>query len=144
MWHIKKLTLWAGMACAAIAVLLVLGLDIGLPYRYEIPAEYKGWIVMQFDNPTCAPLERDGLFWVIRVGDKGGMCTSDHRDPKFRYQKYEYIDAGGNRTATQSPWGTTTGDSEGYIDMRFIGSEEEMKHYPRPSNRNEWRSALEK
>lgn len=144
MRHIKRLTFWAGLACAAIIVLLVLALDIGLPYRYEIPAGYKGWIVMQFDNPTCSPLERDVLFYVIRIGKKGGMCTSDHRNPKFRYQKFEYVDARGNRTATQSPWGTTAGDSEGYIDMQFIGSQEEMQHYPSPSNRHEWLSALEK
>ena len=105
MRYIKKMAFWTVLACVAIVVFLVLALDIGLPRQYEIPAGYKGWIVMQFDNPTCSPLERDGLFWVIRVRKNGGMCTSDHRDPKFRYQKFEYVDVGGNRTATQSPWG---------------------------------------
>lgn len=47
------------------------------PTAWEVPKDYRGWVVTAYDIPTCAALERDGLVAVVRVDAAGHACTSD-------------------------------------------------------------------
>jgi hypothetical protein len=46
------------------------------PNWIELPAGYRGYLVVQFSDPSCPPLERRGEYEVIRFGEDGRACTS--------------------------------------------------------------------
>ena len=48
-----------------------------VPNWVEIPAGYRGYLVVQFEDASCPPLERRGDYEVIRFGDDGRACTSN-------------------------------------------------------------------
>src|SRR6266508_4920336 len=47
------------------------------PDWVEIPAGYRGYLVVQYSDPACPPLERRGEHQVVRIGDDGRACTSE-------------------------------------------------------------------
>jgi hypothetical protein len=48
-----------------------------LPLQLEIPAGYRGYVVLQYALSTCPVLPRRAGFTVIRFGDDGRACTSE-------------------------------------------------------------------
>jgi hypothetical protein len=55
------------------------------PNWIEIPAGYRGYVVVEFSNPSCPALERRGEFEVIRFADDGRACASN------RYEEQEGV-----------------------------------------------------
>jgi hypothetical protein len=66
---------------------------------YLLPATLKpGWVIIEYDNPKCAPL-REGRLWQEHViPESGYLCTSSHSEKGFTYQKYYLVDEKGKRT----------------------------------------------
>jgi hypothetical protein len=56
-----------------------------VPNWLEIPNGYRGYLVVEFSNPSCPLLERRGEYEVIRFGEDGRACASD------RYEDQEGI-----------------------------------------------------
>jgi hypothetical protein len=104
------------------------------PSRYEIPAGYRGWVLVRYDEPTCPPLESRGLYLVIQIDASGMGCTSSDRPGGVRYVRYEYVADDGTRTPLPSTgWGQGGQIWAGAYSLTqkrayfFVGSEEELK-----------------
>jgi hypothetical protein len=47
-------------------VLLGMVMDRGLPIRWEIPAGYRGWVVVVHEHPACPTLRFAVCSWTCR------------------------------------------------------------------------------
>lgn len=43
---------------------------------YHIPANFSGWVLVKFSEPSCPPLREDNSAIHVRVGANGSVCTS--------------------------------------------------------------------
>ena len=132
--------LWIG-----VIVLVLLSTIVGLvifnlakggvawPIIHEIPEGYKGWIVVQYQDPRCAPRAVRGIFRIVRISTDGKGCTSDHAPKGWGYFTAEYTKADGTRVAP--PFRLIATDPLKNLEIGFVGTEEEMQRnwdkYPR-------------
>lgn len=91
----------SGVTIAVIVALAVFDLiviqGIGRPIRWEIPAGYQGWVVVQYGNPACPPLTEDGLYVVVTIPVSGHACTSTPPPTGWSSYRYEYVSTDGTR-----------------------------------------------
>lgn len=128
-----------GITCA-IGLVGFLVHFLGRPMRYEIPAEYKGWIVVQFENPACPALRSQGVFHVVSVPSSGWVCTSDHHPDRWTYYRFEYVDPNSRRKTLRWNDHGRPGTQVWLIGYRmdskseeiFVGDEEAMNHSGAP------------
>ena len=82
---------------------LALMQGVGRPVRYELPAGYQGWAVIEYDNASCAPLRSEGIFLVVAIPPSGFECTSSLLPGSvWRYERYEYVSRDGTRSRIPS------------------------------------------
>ncbi len=99
-----RLKVWFGVILLIfliILTLLVIGIvrgELGRPVRYELPAGYKGWVLIEYQNPACHSLEVKGIYLVIPIPHSGRTCTSSPAPQGWRYERYEYVTPNGKRT----------------------------------------------
>ena len=108
--------------------------------EYEIPGDYRGWIIVQYGNGACEALRDTGAFRVIRVPSSGRACTSDAHPDRWTYYKFEYVYPNGSRKAL--PWNEhgKTGIQAWLTGYRiedqseeiFVGDEQAMNHSGTP------------
>src|SRR5258708_39888469 len=79
------------------------------PILYEIPGDYKGWVVVRFGVSRCSALPTRGLFQVVSVAPSGKACTSSP-DPTT-YTRFDYVYPDGRRKSL--PWSTGGDESTG-------------------------------
>lgn len=75
----RSVRFWAWTAFVIVAALLAAAVvtgGISRPLRYELPIEYRGWVLIQYMDTTCPALRPDGLGEVLVVDDGGRACTS--------------------------------------------------------------------
>jgi hypothetical protein len=126
-----------GVVVAIFTVIVGVSIYIGKlarPIAWRFPQGYHGWVVMDFQNPDCPPLVKDGLYLVIPVTASGRGCTSAPIPEGWRYNRYEYIDSLGRQTrlradgwATNSmiwPLAVNREKNEWYL---FVGTEPEFR-----------------
>lgn len=123
-----------------IGLLVVLAAFVGLvlavlkrPIMYKIADNYKGWVVVKYDDPSCPPLQHQNIFVVIPVQSSGIGCTSSPPDQSWQYNDFEY--ARGSkilRRLHQTGWG---GGGEiwarytipaKHSEAFFVGTEQEL------------------
>lgn len=116
-------------------------LGVRRPLLYEIPDGYRGWVVIQYEDRTCPPLTRRGVYLVITIGQDGRTCTSDPFPQGWRPTDYQYVRSDGSRTkipvTVRGRGGLIWGGhyvwpaSQGRF---FVGTEDELESgsYPRP------------
>ena len=85
----------------ALAVGVLLVLYVLKPVRlqtYLLPITLKPvWVIIEYDNPRCAPL-REGRLWQEHViPESGYLCTSSRSEKGFTYQKYYLVAENGKR-----------------------------------------------
>lgn len=88
--------LWGGVALAIGFVFL----GVGRPIKYELPDGYKGWVVIEYYNPTCSPVENKGLYHVVVIPASGRACISGSLPEDgdvWRLPLYEYVMSDGTR-----------------------------------------------
>jgi hypothetical protein len=117
-------------------VLLCLVFAIFNPKRsllYKIGDSYKGWVVVRYDDPSCAPLDHENIFLVIPVSSSGRGCTSSPPPEGWRYNRYEYLSQGKvTRAIPQSGWGGKGEIWAGFTmpaehsESFFVGTEQEL------------------
>jgi len=62
-----------------------------LPYVFEIPEGYIGWVRVQFDIRDCPKLlKRDGKL-ILRIGNDGRLCTSSVLEIGAPFDEYYYV-----------------------------------------------------
>jgi hypothetical protein len=90
-----RIILWSGVALAIGSVLT----GVGRPIRYELPDGYKGWVVIEYYNSACPPLESKGIFHVVKVPSSGRVCMSGllQDEDSWRLPLYEYVRSDGTR-----------------------------------------------
>lgn len=71
----------------------------GRPILYEIPADYRGWLVIEYANRACAPLPSRGIMQVAAFPASGHLCTSSPQPlpDSFRQSVYQYGAAGSRK-----------------------------------------------
>lgn len=130
------------IALGVILGLVVLGIamDTGRPIRWEIPAGYRGWVVVLYENPACPALRAEGFYaQVVPIDANGCGCTSSSSPTGWRSHRYEYVEPDDRRVQIrQSGWGGNGEIWAGYTATRqpsspfplwgyFVGSEAELK-----------------
>jgi hypothetical protein len=66
-----------------------------LPLQLEIPAGYRGYVVLQYALGTCPVLLRRDGYTVIRFGDDGRACTSETKVETTLKDTAWYVAPGG-------------------------------------------------
>jgi len=78
---------------AVIATVAVLG----RPIFYKFPSDYRGWVVVEYANPSCPPLTSiRGINQVVEVPPSGRLCTSSPKPipDAWRGAMYAYVSEG--------------------------------------------------
>jgi len=68
---------------------------LGRPIFYKLPADYRGWVVVEYANPACPPLTSRGIDQVIEFPPSGRLCTSSPQPlpDTWRRAMYAYASA---------------------------------------------------
>jgi hypothetical protein len=125
---------------AAALILLVLVLialefatgNFGRPLLYRMPAGYRGWVLVEYNNSGCPPLSSDWLYLVIDISASGLGCTSSGVTYGWRYTRFEYINEHGVQCVLRSSgwdpnpevWGIDT--SQDKWESLFVGSKQDL------------------
>jgi len=147
---------WYGLLAAFLTLPPLLGACCwGLWYSaantvtvWEIPADFRGYAVLEWENPACPDLPRRGLMRVVPIDAAGYACTAnrpgdvpgsistvlvwpDGRREELRSQDYTY-------DGLQAYFGFTAypGDGSHRYDAQFIGTASEYRAIaatPRPA-----------
>ncbi len=65
---------------------------------YLLPSKLKpGWVIIEYDNPKCAPLEEGRLWQMHVIPESGYLCTSSHSEAGLTYQRYYLVNETGKR-----------------------------------------------
>lgn len=92
---------------SGIVFLLVLNLFFGIGNRaivYDLPPRFKGWVLLQFEDPACEPLSAGtwSTHWVIP--ESGCACTSDAPLLGLRENRYERVNPDSTREKVSELW----------------------------------------
>jgi len=121
----------------AMHLLLVATGTVGPDRRYEIPADYRGWVIIQEESPRCPRLGVDGGTLVFTVNENGCGCTSD--TTPGGWSNWSYVAVARDGTRTELPltgWGgggLIWAGFNGYAADRtshsgfFVGTEDELQ-----------------
>lgn len=66
--------------------------ESGLPIAVNIPTDYRGWVILQYEDPMCPPYLRSKQYRVITVSDSGRGCTSGQQPLWIVNFVYGHID----------------------------------------------------
>ncbi|PYU05793.1 MAG: hypothetical protein DMG33_09965 [Acidobacteria bacterium] len=106
---------------------------ISRPVQVELPKGYRGWVVINYEDPSCPHLGRRGLFLVISISSSGHACTSESASKGWQYVRYESRDPEGRVTEIrQSGWGgggliwAESYPDQMKVERFFVGSEHEL------------------
>lgn len=97
--------LLCGTVLLVLAALLVLAIatdGISAPLRYELPDGYHGWVLIQYMEPACPPLVRDGIGEVLVVPEGGRACTSSPPREGWHIAEYKVRSVAGLQSLDQS------------------------------------------
>jgi hypothetical protein len=111
------------MAVLAICLLFAYW-NCGHPMRYDLSGGLKRWVVIQFEDPSCPPLRRDGLFLVISVPPSGQVCTSGAHPRGWVYHQFEYVYPDGRRQNLPMRTGS---DPAGVVQVYLLAYQPEEK-----------------
>ena len=64
-----------------------------------IPAGFKGWVTIRYNNAGSPPLQRTGLRRVINVPWTGEVFTSSRRPTGYGVDHFYFVAADGKRTS---------------------------------------------
>src|SRR5438445_5309840 len=70
---------------------------LGRPIFYKFPSDYRGWVVVEYANPSCPPLTSiRGINQVVEVPPSGRLCTSSPKPipDAWRGAMYAYVSEG--------------------------------------------------
>ena len=126
----------AGIAAAIFVVAIGMAIFTGKlarPISWRFPQGYRGWVVMEFQDPHCSPMAIEDFYLIVSVSGSGRGCTSSPIPEGWRYTRYEYIDEQGSHTKlAANGWNTNSmiwpisinrAKREWYL---FVGTQEEL------------------
>ena len=109
--------------------------------EFQIPADYVGWVSVEYENPDCPALPTSGGKRIINIPPSGTLCTSTPSPLATRWVRTYYVDNDSRLELRSTGWGeggmiwAGSGPSEGtsihgpvYPEMRFfVGTEEQFR-----------------
>lgn len=108
-------------------LLVLVGLfDLREPVITDLPADYRGWVIMRYERPECPEMAREGVSLVVSVPSSGCVCTSSPEPKHLRAYIYR---------AAQSD-GTRQGMSNAMIHLQGPGSG--VGQFPRYDPAGKW------
>ncbi len=108
----------------AMQLVLVATNTVGPDRRYEIPAAYRGWVIIQEETPECPPLGDDNGTLVFSIDQRGCGCTSGAGPEGWSHWSYIAIGTDGRRSdLPNTSWG-----GGGLIWAGFNGSATDRAH----------------
>jgi len=127
----------SGLVLLPLVACLLLAVPTGFvsrPERWDLPADYRGWVVLRYEDPSCPPLRADGLNRVIPFDAAGRACTSGRMARGWIYTEHQYVAPGGARTAVpEGEWGrpgvqvwAEITSSDYTEEAAFVGTEEQL------------------
>ena len=103
------------------------------PILWRFPQGYRGWVVVEFRNSSCPPLAEEGMYMVIPVSASGRACTSTPILEGWRYVRYEYTYANGERKMLRADgWNKSSFiwplavNREKREEFVFVGTQDEL------------------
>ena len=103
------------------------------PVVWEFPHGYRGWVTVEYEQPSCPPLSSDGIRMVVVVAPTGRACTSSPIQDGWHLTRYEYvlpngrrqvIPSGGWNTASEiTPLSVNTNTKREFL---FVGTRQEL------------------
>jgi len=67
----------------------------GLPIAVNIPRDYRGWVILQYEDPLCRPYSRSKQYRVITVSGSGLGCASGKEPLWIVNFVYGHVDESG-------------------------------------------------
>jgi hypothetical protein len=108
----------------ALQLVLVATDTVAPDRRYEIPATYRGWVIIQEETPECPPLGRDDGKLVFSIDVRGCGCISDAQPTGWSQWSYVAVAPDGGRSVLPNTnWG-----GGGLIWAGFSGSATDRAH----------------
>jgi hypothetical protein len=98
--------------------------EFGRPMLYELPSGFKRWVVVHFEDPSCPPLHKQGVFLVVPVPSSGQVCTSTRHPEGWIYYRFEYLQPNGKREPLSLRSGT---DPAGKVQVYLLTYQPEEK-----------------
>ncbi|MDQ6720135.1 MAG: hypothetical protein M3003_04985 [Candidatus Dormibacteraeota bacterium] len=122
-----------GRAGPILLVLALLGTacNTRTPDRWEIPSGYVGWIVAQYESSACSALPLDRGYKVLKVNDRGRICTSDKQESGEAFDKFFYVNSGGQANEIDQRtliWGSVYSSTK--RSFHFVGTETQYHASP--------------
>lgn len=136
-----SLIIFGGLLLGIVVLVIVVAIrqGVGRPIRYELPPGYRGWVLIEYENPSCPSLVTKGMYLVISIPSSGRACTSSPVPKGWRYSRYEYLAADGQRTTIPSGgqgkdnqiWASSHAFAQETVrfprDRFFVGTKEELE-----------------
>jgi hypothetical protein len=108
--RVALLSLAVPLALAGACCGLLAATSLGRTEVYEIPAGYRGWLVVRYEDRACAPFRTAGTRRYIRFDAAGRACTSEQNSRRWRRVEFVYVSPDGGRVAIPTaPAGFTAG-----------------------------------
>lgn len=105
---------------------------------YEFSPHFKGWVLIQYEDPACAALPTGTGSIQISIPESGCACTSAALPLGFRSIRFERVHQNGTREVIRSPvqddsseiWsrGTGMGGQKTFLrESFFVGNKKEFQ-----------------
>src|SRR3990170_3586953 len=108
----------------ALQLVLVATDTVAPDRRYEIPATYRGWVIIQEETPECPPLRLDDGKLVFSIDERGCGCISDAQPTGWSRWSYVAVAPDGGRSVLPNTnWG-----GGGLVWAGFSGSASDLAH----------------
>jgi hypothetical protein len=134
---------WVKLISAGLVVVLAIA-AFQFAHRsliFELPNGYRGWVTLQFEEPSCPPLQKRGLSLVIPVSTIGRACTSSP-NPWGEWRRWHFVYVNPDETQMSGGLnGLVSDESHGISDDRkrfwfFVGAIEEYRKNRQQEPRN--------
>jgi hypothetical protein len=104
------------------SVLYFASAGIGRPLRHELPAGFRGWALIEYEQTNCPELYVRGIRLIIPYDARGRACTSSPRPLGWRYQSFVYVEPSGMRRPIPEEmlWSYSYSNTD---DVFFVGTE---------------------
>jgi hypothetical protein len=90
----------------AVVIVVAIG-GVARPAMWLVPQGFTGWVLAQFGDASCGPVQTDGIFEVIVVGRGGRACTAAGLPHGWQYVRYVAVGPTGSAELDRdevTPW----------------------------------------
>lgn len=112
-----RLRYWI-IGAGVLVLLFVLNVLFGIGNQwviYDLTPHFKGWVLIQYEDPACDVLPTGTWSIHIPIPESGCVCTSDAPALRFRQTRYERVHPDGTREDIPHRWQDDSSEIWGHI-----------------------------